>query len=128
MLEELLLTVGFQCVHFSHEAPDAQHMIDAKMKLFNFDAANKLSEQTFLSQIAVAMQFPEYFGNNWDALDECLRDLSWVPASGYVLVVHNARHLWKHSPEIAGKFVESWLFAAEQWATERIPFHLIFLL
>jgi len=31
-----------------------------------------------LSWYSNALSFPGYFGFNWDAFDECLRDLSWI--------------------------------------------------
>ncbi len=36
----------------------------------------KTPEQLF-EQVARELQFPSYFGKNWDALLDCLRDLSW---------------------------------------------------
>ncbi|HST60807.1 MAG TPA: barstar family protein, partial [Longimicrobium sp.] len=36
-------------------------------------------------EIAAALQFPNYYGENWDALDECITDLEWMPAEGYLL-------------------------------------------
>ena len=41
-------------------------------------------------EFAAAWQFPPYFGENWDAFDECLADLEWLPASAYVLFVTDA--------------------------------------
>lgn len=35
-------------------------------------------KQMLLSLIAESLMFPAYFGFNWDALDECLGDLSWL--------------------------------------------------
>ncbi len=63
--------------------------------------------------LARELHFPEYFGYNWDALSECLRDLSWtnhrrvaivhddVPELGkghvaiYLSVLANAVRDWK---------------------------------
>lgn len=42
--------------------------------------ASVRSKQKLLRILADQLQFPAYFGNNWDALEECLRDLSWLPA------------------------------------------------
>jgi hypothetical protein len=44
----------------------------------------------FFDEVAAALQFPWYFGENWDALEEVLGDLSWFPAAGYLLMVNDA--------------------------------------
>jgi hypothetical protein len=46
----------------------------------------KTTEGLF-KEFATALQFPDYFGENWDAFDECITDLEWLPADGYVLLV-----------------------------------------
>jgi RNAse (barnase) inhibitor barstar len=45
---------------------------------------------TLLRRIAVALNFPDGFGRNWDALSDSLRDLSWLPATGHAFLFENA--------------------------------------
>jgi hypothetical protein len=41
---------------------------------------------SILKQLCINLKFPDYFGFNWDALDECLRDLQWIEQRKVVLV------------------------------------------
>src|SRR2546426_12769959 len=43
------------------------------------------SKDELLSFLAINLRFPDYFGRNWDALDECLSDLSWLNVDRVVL-------------------------------------------
>jgi RNAse (barnase) inhibitor barstar len=42
-------------------------------------------KSSLLRLIAELLLFPSYFGQNWDALDECLGDLSWIMQSAICL-------------------------------------------
>jgi hypothetical protein len=46
------------------------------------------SKEKLLAVFAEKLRFPKYFGWNWDAFEECLKDLSWLPADQGVAIVH----------------------------------------
>jgi len=80
-------------------------------------------------EFAAALQFPDYFGENWDALDECLTDLEWLPAAGYVLFVSNAVEVLKEESENQFvTFVSVLSRTCEEWARAKPPkpFHVLF--
>ncbi len=125
-----LLHVSWECVHFVHEGQirEVRPAIESVDTFYiEGDAAEVSSKESLLDLLADILKFPEYFGCNWDALEECLRDMEWLPAKGYVVVLHSAEKLWRENAQLAGALVESWLFCAEEWGRAGISFHLVFV-
>jgi RNAse (barnase) inhibitor barstar len=79
----------------------------------------------FLSAVATALRFPAYFGMNWDALHDCLTDLSWQPAAGYVLYFAAFRTFAEADgadADIANHVLQS---AADFWRENEVPFFAV---
>lgn len=87
-------------------------------------------------EIGAALQFPDYFGENWAALDECLGDLDWLPGVAYVLIVTRAEQLLAdEEPDALNAFLKIIETVAVTWASpnaedegptkEAIPFHCV---
>jgi RNAse (barnase) inhibitor barstar len=55
-----------------------------------WDASDANSKVEILKGIAEAWAFPSHFGHNWDALVDCLSDLSWVGGDKFALIIRNA--------------------------------------
>lgn len=85
-----------------------------------------VSDKTgFLTAVACALEFPPYFGMNWDALHDCLTDLSWRPAAGYVMLFAGLRPTAESldgGAEIATRILDS---AAEYWKQREVPFYVL---
>lgn len=45
-------------------------------------------KQDLLRALATGLNLPKYFGHNWDALEECLRDLSWLGDESTIVLLH----------------------------------------
>ncbi|MFW5659620.1 MAG: barstar family protein [Bacteroidota bacterium] len=56
--------------------------------MVNIDAVKDKTD--LLKQLQSGFDLPDYFGHNWDALEDCLTDLNWV-AEKEVWLIHNAQ-------------------------------------
>lgn len=77
-----------------------------------------------MARFAGALGFPAWFGENWDALEDCLADLSWREAEGHVLAIEGADAL---PPEESGVLLEVLASAAEFRGGRGKPFFAVFV-
>ncbi len=69
--------------------------------LLAIDGTDIAGKRDFLLACAGALRFPAYVGRNWDALEEALRDLSWLiqpGQQGYVVLLDPAAPFIRHAP------------------------------
>lgn len=85
------------------------------------------TKAALLDAVADSAAFPDRFGRNWNALPDCLTDLSWTPARGYVLLVSGFKLLQRAAPEDFAGFLEVLTAAAADWRGRGRPFFVAFL-
>jgi Barstar (barnase inhibitor) len=79
-------------------------------------------KQAFLAACAKQLKFPKGFGDNWDALADCLRDFEWRGSAGYVLHVQGAEKFAAAAPDDYATALEILRLAADYWKEQRKPF------
>ena len=104
-LSENFPQVTWQCIHFAppREVTITQTEISSDLMVFEINGEQIETEDHLFRAVAKEMQFPDYFGMNWDAFDECLRDMEWLPSKGYVLFFRGAEQFWQQSSSLGQK-------------------------
>lgn len=51
---------------------------DSNIIYLILDGSKTVDKTSFLAQISELLKFPDYFGHNWDALEECLNDVTTI--------------------------------------------------
>ncbi len=96
-----------------------------ELAFFRLNFSRVSTKRGFLRKTARILQFPSYFGGNWDAFEECLNDLEWLDATGYVLLFDNLKSLRRRASEemeTARSILED---AAAGWKESGIPFYVL---
>ena len=89
------------------------------------DLAGCGDRDAFFARVAEALEFPGWFGRNWDAFFDCLADLSWLPAGGHVLVLLNAAEMRAHAPETLDTAMLIMRDAASVWSSRGVTLRVL---
>ena len=82
---------------------------------FHVDGKTIERKEQLLNHVATALHFPGHFGHNWDALEECLTDMEWVDAEGYLIYYDHIDGLLAAHPDQFETFVEIVRDAVASW-------------
>ena len=111
-----------------YRAPRVDEVLDATrgsaLRVARITLADASGKSALMAQFASALEFPQWFGANWDALEDCLSDLSWTGARGHVLLIEGAGAL---SNDDRGVLADILASAAAYWAERTRPFFAVFV-
>jgi hypothetical protein len=80
------------------EALAELHNVGNSNEIIITRGSRMMNLQGMYEEISAAWQFPYYFGYNAPGLVDCMSDLSWLPGTSYVLIVHDAHLLLSSEP------------------------------
>ena len=87
----------------------------ARLAFHSVDAGRADSKSALLAALAKGLKLPEHFGNNWDALADCLEDGDWLGSHGVVIVIRHAASYrkahaadWETLSDILSEAAEYW--------------------
>jgi RNAse (barnase) inhibitor barstar len=90
--------------------------------VFRVDLADAETKERMIERVCQAMDFPEGFGHNWDALLDCLADLDWRPAEGYVVILEHCDRVHGLAEADFVQALQVFDSAADEWREQGIPF------
>lgn len=121
-----LLADATQCGAYFVDARDREAMTAAAASLDFALVAIELDgcrdKDDALARFASALRFPDWFGGNWDAMADCIGDLSWWPADGYVLMLDHVAGWRDAASDDFDTTVGILNQAAGMWAGRGTPF------
>jgi hypothetical protein len=107
------------------DTPELEAMAVAPgYSLFRIDLTGMLTKEGFLRATAKALQFPPYFGTNWDALEDCLKDFEWCTAMGYVIIYEAAAPFAEIAPDELKMAKNIYKSAVKFWKKQKKPFYV----
>ena len=97
-----------------------------KFNFFYIDGEDIRTEQTFLKKAGEVFGFPDYYGRNWDAFEECIKDFEWYPAEGYLILYDHFEVFAAYAPGEFKVVLTIFESAIKYWEEKnRITFYVL---
>lgn len=75
-----------------------------------------------LELIGEGLHLPKWYGKNFDALYDCLTDLTWQDTAASVIVLTGCDAIHAADPDAWQTLISVFASAAEFWQNEEVPF------
>ncbi len=110
--------------------PDDAAALDAAaeragLARWRVDLAGVRTKGELLARLAERLRFPEWFGDNWDALNDVLAEQAWEQPNGIVLTLEHCSDLAAADPGAFETALEVFDSVAESCYDEDIPFWVL---
>lgn len=100
---------------------------NAGLTVFRIDAVAVTGKQEFLDAANKALRFPDYFGSNWDAFEDCMTDLSWHKADGFVVLLEHWDRFADNAQAEMNVARNIFQDASQYWKEQGIPFFVVLM-
>jgi RNAse (barnase) inhibitor barstar len=92
---------------------------------FLLEGAGIQGKEQFLNRASAVFSFPDYFGNNWDAFEDCLTDMSWHETDGFLILYDHFEAFAEHAPDQFKIALEILRDSASYWRDQRKPMFVL---
>ena len=94
----------------------------AGLMVVYIDIHHAHDKDDFMAEATLALRFPEQAGTSWDSFEHGLKDLSWIQAKGWVVILEKSKHFaGGHSHEFKDAMA-AMSAAADHWRAKGKPF------
>jgi RNAse (barnase) inhibitor barstar len=89
----------------------------------NFEESDNMG--TILAALGRDLEFPNWYGANFDGLNDCLTDFSWREAPGYIITISHADavHAVANSFSALNEVLTN---AIETWQAQNVPLWIFY--
>jgi hypothetical protein len=114
-----------------YRVAQADEILDAtrgsELDVVQIDLTGASDKAQLLARMASVLAFPGWFGHNWDALEDCLSDLSWRDRQGHVLIIEGFEETRAQRRDDFGVLLDIFASSAQYWRQRGQPFFVAFV-
>lgn len=99
----------------------------AGFNVYRIDLGRARKEDDLHRILGKGLHFPDWYGHNWDALADCLTDMSWNEADGYLLILQSAGTLATNDPQALTTLISVLQETVKVWKTEKVAFWVLMI-
>jgi hypothetical protein len=98
---------------------------DKGTKVYVLDGDRIVDSPSLFQEFATVMQFPEYFGHNWDALKDCLTELDGHEVDRYIMTIDRLDRFITSDPSQWTNFLDVCKSVVEYWQDTETPVYIL---